>query len=177
MLIIAIGSSLIANGQAQRKGTNKRTSPTAFKMRAETLGTLSVSLASVPEGAPLNGGNPTQRSLNLGTVSYNGLTTVPNVTVTKQVGSFVVTTKFGLAIQDGTQQVSTATVLAGLAAPELFFILRVDGLTLSTAPQVVQPQAKVGSTVAHRLDVQIPTSLTERNSQLQNTLLFQVIAN
>lgn len=146
-------------------------------MRAETLGTISVSLVTTPDGAPLNGGNPTQRSLNLGTVSYNGLSTVPNVTVTRQTGSFLVSTKFGLAIQDGTQQVATATVLVGLAAPELFFSLRLDGLALSTAPQVVQGSARVGSTIEHRLDVQVPTSLTERNSQLQNGLLFQVIAN
>ncbi|HYX53915.1 MAG TPA: hypothetical protein VE783_10735 [Candidatus Limnocylindrales bacterium] len=146
-------------------------------MRAQTLGTLSVSLVPAPDGAPLSGGNPAQRSLNLGTVSYNGLSTVPNVTVTTQVGSFLVTTRFAIAIQDATQQVSAATVLVGLAAPESFFTLRLDSLTLSPTPQVVQAQAKVGSTIEHRLDVQVPTSLTERNSQLQNTLLFQVIAN
>jgi hypothetical protein len=146
-------------------------------MRAQTLGTLSVSLVTAPDGAPLNGGNPTQRTLNLGTVSYNGLTTVPNVTVTRQATSFLVTTRFGLAVQDSTQQVSTATILVGLAAPELFFTLRVDGLTLSPTPQVVQGQARVGTTMEHRLDIQIPTSVTERNSQLQNALLFQVIAN
>jgi hypothetical protein len=42
---------------------------------------------------------------------------------------------------------------------------------------LLQGQAKTGTTVMHRLEIEVPTSLTEKNSQLNNAIIFQVIPN
>lgn len=146
-------------------------------MRSETQGTISVSFTSAPDGAALSGGNAGQRTLSLGTVSNYGGTQTANVQVQTLSGHFVVSTKFGLSIQDGSLHATTATVLAALAAPDSVFAFRVDGITMEIVPQLLQSQARVGTTFVHRLEIDVPTSLTEKSSQLQNAIIFQVIPN
>ena len=174
--LLLVGSSLMTDGWAQRKGTSKRTS-TAVSMKSETEGAISVSFVSAPDGVALTGGASGQRSLNLGTVSSAGGAQTGNVQVQKFAGRFVVSTKFGLNIQDGSQHATSATVLAALAVPDSAYTFRLDGITLGTVPQLVQGQARIGPTFIHRLEIDVSTSLTEKNSQLNNAILFQVIPN
>ena len=174
--LLLFGSSLMTDGWAQRKGSSKRTS-TAISMKSETEGTISVSFVSAPDGVALTGGASGQRSLNLGTVSNAGGAQTANVHVQKLPGRFIVSTRFGLSIQDGSQHATSATVLAALAMPDSAYTFRLDGITLETVPQLVQGQARVGPTFMHRLEIDVPTSLTEKNSQLHNAILFQVIPN
>ena len=174
--LLLVGSSLMTDGWAQRKGSSKRTS-TAISMKSETEGTISVSFVSAPDGVALTGGASGQRSLNLGTVSNAGGAQTANVQVQKLPGRFIVSTRFGMSIQDGSQHATSATVLAALAVPDTAYTFRLDGITLETVPQLVQGQARVGPTFMHRLEIDVPTSLTEKNSQLHNAILFQVIPN
>jgi hypothetical protein len=146
-------------------------------MKSATEGTISVSFSSAPDGAALTGGASGQRSLNLGTVSHAGGAQTANVQVQKLPGRFVVSTRFGLSIQDGSQHATNATVLAALAVPDPAFAYRLDGITLGTIPQLIQGQARVGLTMLHRLEIDVSTSLTEKNSQLHNAIIFQVIPN
>lgn len=171
-----VGSSLFTDGQAQGKGSSKRTS-TAVSMRSETQGTISVSFISAPDGATLSGGNAGQRTLNLGTVSNASGAQTANVQVQTFSGFFAVSTKFSLSIQDGSQHSTTATVLAALATPDTAFTYKLDGITLAVVPQLLQAQARIGPTIEHTLEIDVPTSLTEKNSQLQNAIIFQVIPN
>ncbi|MGC2697018.1 MAG: hypothetical protein WA738_14635 [Candidatus Angelobacter sp.] len=136
-----------------------------------------MSFISAPDGAALIGGASGQRSLNLGTVSHGGGAQAVNVQVQKHSGHFVVSTKFGLSVQDGTKHATSATILAALAVPDSNYTYRLDGITLETVPQLVQGQARVGTTFTHRLEIDVPTSLTEKNSQLHNAIIFQVIPN
>jgi hypothetical protein len=176
LAFLLVGSSLYTGGWIQRKGTAKRTS-TAVSMRSDTEGTISVSFVSAPDGAALSGGNSGQHSLNLGTVSNASGAQTANVQVQKFPGRFVVSTRFGVSIQDGSQHSTTATVLAALAAPDSAYTFRLDGITLGTVPQLLQGQARIGPTFIHRLEIEVPTSLTERNSQLNNAIIFQIIPN
>ena len=146
-------------------------------MKSETEGAISVNFISAPDGAALTGGASGQRSLNLGTVSHAGGAQSSNVHVQKLPGRFVVSTRFGLSIQSGSQHASSATVLAALAVPDPAYTFRLDGITLATVPQLVQGQARIGPTITHRLEIEVPTSLTEKNSQLHNAIIFQVIPN
>jgi len=146
-------------------------------MRSESAGALSVSFSSIPDGARLSGGTAGHGALDLGAVSYGGGAFSPNVNVQKLQGRFVVSTKFSLSIQQSSQQLSTAMVMASLAVPESSFVLRLDGLKLGTVPQMIQGQARVGTITIHRLEIEVPSSVTEKNSQLQNAITFQVIAN
>lgn len=173
---LLIGSSLPADGWAQHKTAVKRTPPAVINMRSEASGTLSVSLTSAPDGIPLSG-TSTQRTLNFGTVSYGVGAATPNMRITRRATSFVVSTRFALDIQAPSQNVTTATVLAGIAAPELHFNFRLDGMTLGITPQMVIGQAKLGVRTEHLLEIEVPNSVTEKDSQLQNAILIQVIAN
>lgn len=146
-------------------------------MRAETAGTLSVTFSNTPDGAHLSDQGPGHGALDLGAVSYGGGAFSPNVNLQKLHGRFVVSTHFSLSVQQSSPQLSTATVLAALAVPEPAFVLRLDGLTLGTTPQVLQGQARMGVRTQHRLEIEVPSSVTEKNSQLHNAILFQVIAN
>lgn len=146
-------------------------------MQSQTEGAISVSFVSAPDGAALTGVVSGQRSLNLGTVSRAGGSQTANVQVQKLPGRFVVSTRFGLSVQDGAQHATSATVLAALAVPDSAYIFRLDGVTLETVPQLVQGQARVGTTFMHHLEIDVPTSLTEKNSQLHNAIIFQIIPN
>jgi len=146
-------------------------------MKSETEGAISVNFISAPDGAALTGGTSGQRSLNLGTVSHGGGAQSANVQVQKLPGRFVVSTRFGLSIQSGSQHAASATVLAALAVPDPAYTFRLDGITLATVPQLVQGQARIGPTITHRLEIEVSTSLTEKNSQLHNAIIFQVIPN
>jgi hypothetical protein len=113
----------------------------------------------------------------LGTVSHAGGAQTANVHTQKLPGRFVVSTRFGLSIQAGSQTATTAAVLAALTIPDPAYTFRLDGITLQTVPQLLQGQARTGTTVMHRLEIEVPTSLTEKNSQLHNAIIFQVIPN
>jgi hypothetical protein len=115
--------------------------------------------------------------LNLGTVSLAGGAKTANVQVQQLPGRFIVSTRFGLSIESGSQHAASATVLAALAAPDRAYTFRLDGITLETVPQLLQGQARVGTAHMHRLEIEVPTSLTEKNSQLHNAIIFQVIPN
>jgi hypothetical protein len=82
-----------------------------------------------------------------------------------------------MSIQAGSQSAATTSVLAALTVPDPAYTFRLDGVTLQTVPQLVQGQARMGATVMHRLEIEVPTSLTEKNSQLNNAIIFQVIPN
>jgi hypothetical protein len=174
--LLAIGSSLVTDGWAQSKSSAKRTPTTVLNMRAQATGMLSLVLVNAADGASLKSGTSGQRSMDLGTASYQGGSNALNVSVKKLSTSFVVSTKFGMTVQDSTGKVGAATVLAAMASPDVF-IFRLDGLQLGTTPQLVQAQVKPGSTSQHLLEIEVPSTLTEKNSQLQNSILFQVIAN
>lgn len=166
----------MTNGWAQRKSVVKRTPAVVMTMRSEAVGTLSVSLASAPDGVPLNG-TSSQRTLNFGAVSYNMASAGPNVRVIRRPSGFAVTTRFGLTLQDPSAHVASATVMASIAVPETHFSLRLDGIPLETTPQIIWSQEKVGVTSQHLLEIEVPNSVTESDSHLQNTILLQVIAN
>ena len=174
--LLVIGSSLVTNGWAQRTGVVKRTPPVVMTMRSEAVGTLSVSLTSAPDGVPLSG-TSTQRTLNFGTVSYNMASAGPNVRVIRRASGFAVATRFGLTLQDPSAHVASATVMASLAVPEAHFSFRLDGIPLEMTPQIIWSQEKVGVTSQHLLEIDVPNSVTESDSHLQNAILIQVIAN
>lgn len=175
--LLVIGSSLVTDGWAQRASTGKHTSPTVLVMRSQATGSLSVKFTNAPDGAHLAGGTTGQGTLDLGTASFAGGAYASNVNIRKSRDRFTVSTNFGLTIQTNSSATATATVMAGLAVPEHAFVLRLDGVTLGTTPQIVQGQTKLGQPTQHRLEIDVPTTLTEKDSQLHNAILFQVIAN
>lgn len=173
MPMLLVASSLMANGWAQRRSSTKRTSTAVQPLRAQSVGSVSVALTRAPDGAPLSG----QQVMDLGAVSYGTGARVANVTVNRQTDRFVVATKFGLTIQDSSGRFSSAAVLVSLANPESVYGFRVDGVKLATTPQLLQGRARIGPTLAHRLEIEVPVAASEKDSQFHNAIVLQVIPN
>jgi hypothetical protein len=172
-----LGSSLTTNGWAQQKRSTKHTSAPVLNLQAKREGTISVAFANTPDGAPLSAGTTGQRGLDLGMLSYGSNPRTPNVQVRHLRDRFIVVTKFGLSIQDPTLHFARASVLASLAVPDAGHVLWLDGVRLGTVPQMIQGQLRIGPVSSHRLEIEVPTSLTEKNAQLHNAIVFQVIPN
>lgn len=146
-------------------------------MHSETKGSLSVSLSGVPGEATVVSGPSGQGTLELGAVSYQGVPVGSHVHMNRLTGHFVVSTRFAMTIDGGSQSPTSATVMAALAVPDSHFIFRIDRVKVENTPQVVESRAKVGMANQHLLEIDVPTSITEKDSQLQNAIIFQVIAN
>lgn len=170
---LVIGSSLITVGWAQKR----HTSTPVLNMRSQTAGSLSVTLSAAPDGARVATGSGSQTTLDLGAVSAAGGARPDNVRIQRFPGHFTVSTRFGMTVNGGSPQVASASVMAAIALPDPVFTFRLDGITLGPVPQVIQPQVRLGVTTQHLLEIEVPTSVTEKNSQLHNSIIFQVIAN
>jgi hypothetical protein len=176
LTLLTLGSSLFrADGWAQRKGS--RTSPKVLTMQSQSSGSVSAELSSTADGAAVALGPSGRQALDLGTVSYGTGARAANVQISKRADGFVVTTKFGLTIQDTSQRFSTAVVMASVAFADNIYGISVDGVRLATTPQVIQAQARVGPAQQHRLEIHVPASATEKNAQLHTLIVFQVVPN
>jgi len=134
-------------------------------------------LTSAPNGAAMTAGASGQQVMDLGPVSYGAGPRLANVEANKRPDRFVVTTRFGLVIQDPSGRFSSAAVLVSLAYSESMYTFWMDGVKLATTPQTVQAQARLGVTQSHSLQIEVPATLSEKHSQLQNAVVFQVIPN
>jgi hypothetical protein len=149
----------------------------SIPMQATASGALSVGIVDLSATPSLTskaavGGEV----LDLGTVSYAGSKN-SNVSVEQHHGSFTVTTAFGLQVRDSSQLAHFATVSAFVVGSSSQLTYIVDGRKLSSTPTVIVPHLAVGGVTRHRLEVEVPTSLTERNAQQQVALQFEVTPN
>ena len=176
LCVSLIGSSLTVDAWAQQKTAVKRASANVLSMKSEQQGAISVAFATPADG-PAPAGGLAQKTINLGVVSYGGEKSGPNVTLQKHPGSFVVSTTFDLSLQKGSPSSSSAAILASLAFPDPSFTLRVDGIRLESLPKVITPRSQLGVTSSHRLEIEVPTSLTEKNASFQNGVIILVIPN
>lgn len=168
-----VGSSLMTNGWAQKGGMANHTSKTVVNMQTESAGGLSVSIVSLSDGASVAG----QRLLDLGRVSYAGRTRTPGVQSKALADRLVVSTGLGLVVQGSSLHVASASLMASLVYPEPSHVLWLDGVRLTITPQVIQRQIPVNKTSAHRLEIEVPTSLPEKDAGIHNSIIFQVVPN
>jgi hypothetical protein len=171
--LLLLGSSLVTDSWTQTKGTGSRTSKTVINMKTQDEGGLSVAFVDLPDGPGITG----KRVLDLGNVSFAGKSRGTNVQVRSSSDRFVVSAKIGLLVQDPSQHVGGATVLVALAYPETSHILWMDGVRLTTTLQALPGRCPVGKASAHKLDIEVPTSLTEKEAALHNSIVVQVIPN
>lgn len=177
--VLVLGSSLTADGWTQKKSTTGHTSRPALKMQTQATGSVSVAFVNLPDGALLAPGGAGQRALDLGQVAYGAVSRTPNVQIRTLKDRMIVTTRFGLALRNtgigGT--FASATVLASLAFPDSARTVRIEGVKMGLAPQIIQARARLGATSTCRVEIEVPVSLTEKDAQMRNSILFQVIPN
>jgi hypothetical protein len=142
-------------------------------MAAQAAGGLTLTIVNLSDGARVGGGG----ALDLGSVSYGSAARKGEVEVRSVAGHMVVSTKVGLSIADPARHLTAATLLASEVLPESSYVLRLDGVRLTTAPQVIRGQIPVGKLSTHRLEIEVPSSVTEKSPGLHNSIIFQVVPN
>jgi hypothetical protein len=146
-------------------------------MRKQTEGAISIGFAGITRGTQAGREAVGYGTLDLGLVSYGVGAKSPHTRVRRLADRLIVTTEFGLTIADNSLHAASAMLLAATAYPENVYTVSVDGVRLQSTPQMVQPNVPLGRTSLHRLQIEIPNTVTEKDSQFHNNIVFQVIPN
>lgn len=144
-------------------------------MRKQTEGAISIGFTGTTKGSQTRREAVGYGTLDIGTVSYSVGAKSPHTQVRRLADRLVVTTEFGLSIS--SLHAASAMLLAATAFPENVYTISVDGVRLQATPQMVQSNVALGRTSLHRLQIEIPNTVTEKDSQFHNSIVFQVIPN
>ncbi|MGC2129512.1 MAG: hypothetical protein WA629_05370 [Candidatus Aquilonibacter sp.] len=136
-----------------------------------TNGSIAVAVVQLPEGAIIAGAASTAIA-QLGTVSSNVRTTSPGVRIVRRATSYVVVTVIGLrATSSGA--LGTVALQAYLNAPIPGVSVRLDGIDLSTFPQVFAAHVPLNVVSRHQLELEIPNGMSPQLIPNQIPLEFQ----
>jgi hypothetical protein len=153
-LLLAILGAGVGRAEA-KKAPVKKTQPAIAQMGITNQG-LSVKVVALPTGAAISGTSG-QGVMNFGAVSKAAPATANGIQKKRQSGGLKVTTNFGILVENsaGSTSPGTATVSAFLLYPDPDLELWVDGIKMSSTPQVIGRQLLVGAVSQHRLEIQI----------------------
>ena len=146
-------------------------------LRKQTEGAISVGFGGITKGPQTGREALGYATLDLGRVSYSVGAKSPRTKVSRLADRLVVATDFELNIADNSLHAASAMLLAATAIPENLYVVSIDGVRLQATPQMVQANVPLGRTSLHRLQIEIPNSVTEKDSQFHNSIVFQVIPN
>lgn len=155
-LLVAIFTPVSGGAQALHPSTSLLPSFTAA--RAGNAEAALVRIVSLPGSTTVIGGENGNGVMDLGRVSYfsSGFAREPTK---KDKTSSTVTARFGIElVAPAGATAGTAMLSAYLAEPSKSCIYLVDGVRLTTAPQMISARVRYGVVSAHHLEIQVPTS-------------------
>ncbi len=136
-------------------------------------------LVTLPTGANMTGAAGDVWTLDLGELSYPAAPRNPNVSSRRLPHSFVISTEFGVQVQSSGSPTpgtpSFATLLAFLQDAQPQYSVRIDGVTLQSGSQPVASHLRSGAITVHRLEIEIPTTVTEKSGRLAHLIEFSVV--
>jgi hypothetical protein len=136
-----------------------------------TAGSIAIAVVQLPDGATIAGAASTAIA-ELGTVSSNVRTTSPGVRIVRRATSYVVVTIIGLrATSSGIS--GTVALQAYLNAPIPGVSVRLDGVDLSTFPQLFAAHVPLNIVSRHQLELEIPNGMSPQLIPSQIPLEFQ----
>jgi hypothetical protein len=151
---LAASLPLLAASQSQR--------PRPIPVLSRTLpgiaggGAVTIRLVSVAGGSPVIGGESADGTVYLGNVSYFSS---PHARASrkKTENASTTTTEFGIELESPAAFTAGEAMLsAELAAPSANCAYFIDGIRLSTAPQVISPRVRYGMIGEHTLKIEVP---------------------
>jgi hypothetical protein len=87
--------------------------------------------------------------------------------------SVVTTRRVSMRIgEPSAESRGTATVRAYLETADPYATIRIDGVTLTNAPRIIQSNAPIGIAFAHRLEIEVPVTAPE--GPLQASIAWEV---
>jgi hypothetical protein len=173
ILMVAVICSLPTASGGQGVAVKRPTKALTTTIRP-LVNSISVQLMSLAEGVPFTGGGGGSWDLDFGTFSYTAMPRKTNAAIRQLPSSVVVSSEFGVQItSSGTG--GTATLLAVLQSSQPKYAVRIDGILLESIPVPVAPHLRTGIVSRHRIEVELPVTLTEKEGSLSNTILFSVV--
>lgn len=153
-LILAGCLPLLAAGQSRRPDAAPVFLGALHEAGGE--GQVTIRLVSVPGGVAVTGGGSGNGALNLGTVSY--FSSAHSHRASKTTGNSITrTSEFGIELEARAPAATGAAMIsARLANPSPNCRYGIDGIRLTTAPQVISPRTRYGVITEHRLDIEVP---------------------
>jgi hypothetical protein len=89
----------------------------------------------------------------------------------------VVRALFGLKVESAGAQQGTATLSAFLFQLDPHCDIFLDGIQLGIAPRLIERRAAYGAANPHRLEIEVPNSVTESQGQISSNLGFLAVPN
>lgn len=172
--LLALAAALLPAAVAQNAQPGEPTARNAVRDKASDAA-LWVNFVPVPKGARVRS-IAGQGTLELGRMSYLSGATEDGVTIHRHGRTFTVSTRFGLQVGDPAAH-GTAKLVAVLTQINPGIRVTLDGVNLSSVPEVIQMAMKYGVVTEHSLEMEIPTSMPDAAAQVANAIAFQVIAN
>lgn len=172
--LLAVSAALLSAAAAQNTQPGEPTARNAVRGKASDTA-LWVNFVPVPKGARVRS-IAGQGTLELGQMSYLSGASEEGVTIHRGPRTFTVSTRFGLQVGDSSMH-GTAKLVAVLTQIEPAIRVTVDGVNLTSSPEVIQMAIKYGAVNEHRLEMEIPTSMSGAAAQVVNSIAFQVVAN
>lgn len=172
--LLAAAAALLPAASAQNAQPGEPTVRNAVREQASDAA-LWMNFVPVPKGARVRS-IAGQGTLELGRMSYLSGASEEGVTIRRHAHTFTVSTRFGLLVGDPAMH-GTAKLVAVLTQLTPAIRVAVDGVNLSTSPEVVGMSMKYGVVSEHQLEIEIPTSMPDAAAQVANSIAFQVFAN
>ena len=172
--LLAVCAALLSAAAAQNVQPGEPTNRNAVRASGSDAG-LWVNFVPVAKGARVRS-IAGQGTLELGQMSYLNGTSEDGVSIHRRARTFTVSTRFGLLVGDGSMH-GTAKLVAVLTRIDPAIRVTVDGVSLSSSPEVIQMAIKYGVVTEHQLEMEIPTSMSGAAAQVANSIAFQVFAN
>ena len=157
-LLALLAAVVVWTGAAgQAKTPTAKKPPPAIAAAGETAA-IRLSIVPLASSGTLRG-SPASPQLDLGRVSYGGHASTPGVGLKRTRDALVLSTRFGLLLQAaGGRSLGNATVRAFVTAGGSKKTYAIDGIKLTTTPQIISTAAPIGIVAAHRLEITVPTS-------------------
>jgi hypothetical protein len=135
---------------------------------------MSFSFVALSDGASMLGSGSTSGSLEIGSVSQSAGAR-RNVSVHRTPKGFIVTTAFGVSVQDSSGSARTASLMAALPFTDSRMSVRIDGMPLDSVSRIVAPHLMTGAVTRHQLEIEVPSDITEAQADVLKNVQFILI--
>src|SRR5260221_4957951 len=168
-----IMKSIVAFLIALLASTAQAASASRLRIAPQVTSGLTIEIAEAASGAPMLGVTPQQRILDLGLLASYGVgTPAPNVTITQTGDRIIASTDFVLKVT-GTSVSGSAHIVSSVTGIDPAYVIRIDGIQLTSVPIIVRPPAALETTSIHRMAIDTPTA-TPATQPLSNEV-FQAM--
>jgi hypothetical protein len=176
VLVLALWAVTAAEGQRKPR-ILVLSSPGAVRHSAGTDSAISISLVPLSGGALVPGSATGQSTLQLGRVSSGGGSSTAGVVVDRHPHSMVVRTIFGIQLNNHGGAQGSASLSAFLLNSDPRCQVYLDGIKLESTPRLIQRGIRYMAVSQHRLEIEVPNTVTESQGNIARNIGFLAVSD